>query len=120
MEVHWVASFASLLVIMCNFNETISLCNVNPSTKGLQVLKQRKAEARVNRITNLLSEAKELSSANRKELSNLLRSDTYDPAGFSESHGLFKLNQNKVFSALGMHLLKNIPAVGTSAIDHIS
>ena len=120
MEVYWVASFASLLMIMCNFNETLSLCSVNPSTKGIQVLKQRKAEARVNRITNLLSEGNELSSANRKELTNLLRSDTYDPAGFSESHGLFKLSQNKVFSALGMHVLNNIPAVGTSAIDHFS
>ena len=99
------ASLTCLYVIMFNSTVSLSLCTVNPSIKGIQVLKQRKAEARVNRITNLLSEEKELSSAHLKELKSLLRSDTYDPTVFSESHGLFKLNQNKVFSALGMHFL---------------
>lgn len=105
MDGYLAASFACLLVIMLNAEGSLVLCSVNPSIKGIQVLKQRKAEARVSRITSLLSEDKELSSANRKELNSLLRCDTYDPTVFSESHRLFKLNQNKVFSTLGMYCL---------------
>lgn len=105
MDGYLVASFACLLVIMLNTEGSLALCSVNPSVKGIQVLKQRKAEARVNRITSLLSSEEELSSANRKELNSLLRCDTYDPTVFSESHRLFKLNQNKVFSTLGVPFL---------------
>ena len=100
-----MASLVYLLVIMLNPKGSLSLCNVSPSVKGIQILKQRKAEARVSRITDLLSEEKELSSSNLKELNNLLRCDTYDPTIFTASHGYFKLNHNKVFSALGKHFL---------------
>ena len=88
-------------VLMLLLQKSSSLSNVDPAIKGIQILKQRKAESRVNRITDLLSEENALSSANQKELSSLLSCDTYDPNSFTESHRTFKDNHNEIFASLG-------------------
>lgn len=88
-------------VLMLLLQKSSSLSNVDPATKGIQILKQRKAESRVNRITDLLSEESALSSANQKELSSLLSCDTYDPNSFTEAHRTFKDNHNEIFASLG-------------------
>ena len=89
------------VVLMLLLQKSSSLSNVDPATKGIQILKQRKAESRVNRITDLLSEESTLSSANQKELSSLLSCDTYDPNSFTEAHRTFKDNHNEIFASLG-------------------
>ena len=78
------------------------LSSMDSTSNGLQILKQRKSDARMSRITDLLSVEATLSSANQKELDNLIISDTYDPKSFSESHRGFKTTHNNVFAALGM------------------
>lgn len=79
-----------------------ALSSMDSTSNGLQILKQRKSDARMSRITDLLSVEATLSSANQKELDNLIICDTYDPKSFSESHRIFKSTHNNVFSALGM------------------
>jgi hypothetical protein len=88
-------------MIVLGSQESSSLSIVDPTIKGLQTLKLRKADSRVNRITALLMDKATLSSARQKELASLLKCDTYDPDSFSESHRLFKVNHNDVFAALG-------------------
>ena len=97
-------------VLMLLVQKSSSLSNVDPAIKGIQILKQRKAESRVNRITDLLSEENDLSAANQKELSSLLSCDTYDPNSFTESHRIFKENHNEIFASLGEIL--NVLSVG--------
>ena len=102
MQRNHVYSFCYLVVmIVLGSQESSSLSIVDPTVKGIQTLKLRKAEARVNRITALLMDKDTLSSAHQKELASLLKCDTYDPNSFSESHRLFKVNHNDVFATLG-------------------
>ena len=79
---------------------------MDPS-KGLSVLQQRKVAARMNRITTLLTEqsSSELTSMNKKELDNLLSTDTYDSNPFTESHRDFKATHNHVFATLGTTII---------------
>lgn len=88
-------------MIVLGSHESSSLSIVDPVILGKQTLKLRKADSRVNRITALLTEKDTLSSARQKELTNLLKCDTYDPSSFSESHRLFKVDHNNVFAAVG-------------------
>lgn len=75
---------------------------MDPQNTGLQVLQQRKVAARMNRITTLLSEEATLTSSDRKELHNLMNTDTYNSNLFSEAHAQFKTVHNEVFAALGI------------------
>lgn len=75
---------------------------MDPQNTGLQVLQQRKVAARMNRITTLLSEEATLTSSDRKELHNLMNTDTYNSNLFSEAHAEFKTVQNNVFASLGI------------------
>lgn len=85
---------------------SLEICGIASATSpmestGLQILKQRKADARMSRISTLLTEGLPLSDSNQKELNSLMKTDTYDSNSFSECHRLFKAEHNKVFATLG-------------------
>lgn len=100
-----------LLIVTIFWKQSVALSSMDSKSKGLQILRQRKADARVNRITTLLSEKTTLSSANQKELANLMNCDTYDSSAFTESHQRFKVTHNNVFAALGTKFIRECSGI---------
>ena len=94
-----------LLIVAMIAEHSSGLSSMDPKSTGLQILKQRKADARMSRIAALLSEDGALSLANQKELASLMNTDTYDSNTFSESHRLFKATHNDVFATLGIIMI---------------
>ena len=69
---------------------------------GKQILKQRKCEAKMNRISDILinKQRNESNIMEQKELTGLLYQDTYQTLDFTESHRIFKVLHNNVFTTL--------------------